>query len=88
MNGIDELREKFIKAKKEYETKYVVSIEKNEKIDIELMCAFLKSLEEHIVDTVVSLDKTKLLIVCRSHEKARVITRIVNENYGYCARII
>ena len=86
MNGIDEFREKIIKVKREYETRYVVCVHKTETVDMELIVNILSC--QDILDVAMTPDKTKLLIVCKNHKEAREITKIFNEEFGYCASII
>lgn len=86
MNGIDDFRERFLKAKTEYDNKYVVCVEKNEKIDMELMIKLLSN--QDIINVGVSIDNTKLLFICRTPVEARMIKNIFNDAFGYCASII
>ena len=86
MNGIDNFREKIIQAKREYETRYVVSVRKTNNTDMELLVNILSC--QDILDVAMTPDRTKILIVCKNHKEAREIVVIFNEAFGYCASII
>lgn len=86
MSGIDDLRARILKAKIESSNKYVVCVQKNEKIDMELMIKILSN--QDVMNVALSIDNTKLLFICRTPAEAHMVKDIFNEAFGYCATII